>query len=122
MCGSRCAASLYFCNNFFLAGDRPTLRNLKKFPVKHGKPIDIPVRIGTNYRSFGIFLLEDDYGAIVSAIEGAKNFDSVKINEEILMQWIGGKGKKPFTWGTLITCLQDVELGTLASDIEEALK
>ena len=107
---------------FFPAGDRPTLRNLKKFPVKHGKPIDIPVRIGINYRSFGIFLLEDDYGAIVSVIEGKMHFNSEKINEDILMQWIGGKGKRPFTWDTLVTCLRDVELGTLANDIEEVLQ
>ena len=107
---------------YFPAGDRPTLPYLNKFPVKHGKPINIAVQIGINYRTFGTFLLEDDNGAVVSVIERTMNFDPERINGDILMRWIRGQGKKPITWGTLITCLRDLELETLASDIEEALQ
>jgi len=45
-----------------------------------------------------------------------------RINEDILMKWIGGTGKKPLTWDTLVTCLRDSELQTLASDIERVLQ
>ena len=57
--------------NFFATGDRPTMRNLKKFPSKHGQDINIPLQIGKDYRTFGTFLLEDDSGTIVSGIEMA---------------------------------------------------
>jgi len=107
---------------FFATGDRPTMRNLKKFPNKHGQDINIPLQIGTNYRTFGTFLLEDDSGTIVSGIEMAMMWDAERINEAILMKWIGGKGQQPLTWDTLVTCLRDSELQTLASDIEKVLQ
>jgi len=96
--------------------------NLKKFPNKHGQDINIPVQIGTNYRTFGTFLLKDDSGTIVSGIERAMMQDAERINEAILMRWIGGEGKHPLTWDTLVTCLQDSNLKTLASDIERVLQ
>jgi len=99
------------------------MRNLKKFPNKHGQDINIPLQIGTNYFSFGIFLLEDDTGTIVLGIERAMMSDAERFNEAILMRWIDGKGKKPLTWDTLVTCLRDsVELEMLASVIEKALQ
>ena len=49
------------------------------------------------------------------------NNDAEQINQEILEQWIDGKGKQPVTWGALVKVLRDVELTTLASDIENAL-
>ena len=119
---------LHHCNyvivhlHSFATGDRPTMRNLKKFPSKHGQDINIPLQIGTDYRTFGTFLLVDDSGTIVSGIEMAMMSDAERINEAILMRWIGGKGKQPLTWDTLVTCLRDSELKTLAIDIEKVLQ
>ena len=93
-----------------------------KFPNKHGQDINIPVQIGTNYRTFGTFLLKDESGTIVSGIERAMMQDAERITEAILMRWIGGEGKHPLTWDTLVTCLQDSKLKTLASDIERVLQ
>jgi len=90
---------------FFVTGDRPTMCIWKKFPNKHGQDINICVQIGTNYQTFGTFLLEDNSGTIVSGIERAMMCDAERINEDILMKWIGGKGQHPLTWDTLVTCL-----------------
>ena len=95
---------------FFATGDRPTMRNLKKFPNKSGQDINISLQISTDYRTFRTFLLEDNRGTIASVIEMAMMSDAERINEAILMQWIGGKGKQPLTWDTLMTCLRDSEL------------
>ena len=105
----------------FPAGDKPVLPKLLKFPGRRGK-INIPEQIGTNYRTFGIFLLKDDNGTIISGIERAKMHAADEINEAILERWIGGKGKGPFTWDTLVQCLRDTELNTLANEIEEVLQ
>ena len=43
--------------------------------------------------------------------------DPERINEEILRQWLSGKGKQPVTWATLIEVLHDIGLSTLAKDI-----
>ena len=41
-----------------------------------------------------------------------------EINKEILEQWITGRGKQPVTWKTLTEVLRDIELSTLAGEIE----
>ena len=114
---------LTFCTCLHLysaADDRPSLRNLLKFPSNRGN-INIPEQIGTKYRSFGILLLKDDSGTIISALEHEWNRDAEKINRTILEKWICGKGLEPFTWDTLVKCLRDVDLNVLANDIEEIL-
>ena len=37
---------------------------------------------------------------------------------ELLRQWINGRGKQPVTWKTLTEVLHDIELSTLAREIE----
>ena len=96
------------------------MAKLLKFPGKRGK-INISELIGTNYKIFGMFLLRDDSGTIISGIERAKMYDAEEINKAILEKWIGGKGQRPFTWGTLVKCLRGAELNVLADDIEEVL-
>ena len=41
-----------------------------------------------------------------------------EVNTEILQEWLTGRGKQPVTWATLVEVLHDIELATLASDIE----
>ena len=41
-----------------------------------------------------------------------------EINKEILEQWITGRGKHPVTWKTLTEVLHDIDLNTLAREIE----
>ena len=43
--------------------------------------------------------------------------DPERINEEILRQWLSGKGKQPVTWATLVEVLCDIGLSALAKDI-----
>jgi len=44
--------------------------------------------------------------------------DAEQINMEVFKQWITGRGKHPVTWKTLTQILHDIELGTLAREIE----
>ena len=44
--------------------------------------------------------------------------DSNEINIEIIEEWVTGKGKHPVTWKTLTEVLRDIELSTLAEEIE----
>ena len=41
-----------------------------------------------------------------------------QVNIAILQEWLTGRGKKPVTWTTLVEVLRDIELSTLAGDIE----
>ena len=44
--------------------------------------------------------------------------DAEQINREVLRQWIADRGKHPVTWETLTEVLRDIELVTLAREIE----
>ena len=44
--------------------------------------------------------------------------DAEQINREVLRQWIADRGKYPITWKTLTGVLRDIELVTLAREIE----
>ena len=66
---------------------------------------------------FGLLLLDDKKGKKVQGIVYKHGRDVEQINMEILQRWIGGEGKQPVTWGTLVEVLRDVELTALADDI-----
>ena len=78
-------------------------------------------RIGAQYLTFGLQLLEDATGAITKAIEEECHHNAYKINLEILMKWIGGQGRRPLSWATLIKVLRDIQLSELAREIEHNL-
>ena len=95
----------------------PTLIECIRFRGQKRR-INIPQEIGTKYKTFGILLLEDSNGVRVDALELEHRFNSELINSKILQEWIAGKGKHPVTWKTLTEVLRDVELRTLAEDID----
>ena len=97
------------------------MEELTAFPTRtHGK-INIPEQIGVKYKDFGIQLLEDSTGARVSNIEHELRGNPKSINTQIFEVWLrNGYGKKPVSWRTLVEVLRDIQLGTLANDIEEA--
>ena len=97
--------------------NRPTLIECIRFRGKERR-INIPKEIGSKYREFGLFLLEDYNGAKIRALAHKYMNDANKINLEILEQWINGKGKHPVTWKTLIEVLRDIKISTLAEEIE----
>ena len=82
------------------------------------RTINIPQEIGPNCYYFGLHLLDDPNGTRVKNIERDYR-ETERINTEILREWVTGRGKKPVTWETLTEVLRDIELGTLASKIEE---
>ena len=97
--------------------DRPTLIECVRFRGLERR-INIPQEIGIQFYDFSKFLLEDDTGARTRSIAFKHRDDAEQINMEVLQQWINGRGKHPVTWKTLTEVLHDIELNTLAGDIE----
>ena len=97
--------------------DRPTLIECIRFRGRERR-IDIPQEIGVKYRNFGLLLLEDHNGARIHALAYKHNNDANEINREIIEEWVAGKGIHPVTWKTLVQVLRDIELPTLAEEIE----
>ena len=103
----------------FTAGmdDRPTLYDLMKFGDGH---VDIIEEIGATYHKFGTLLLEDKHGKM-SALEKEKRGNTEDINNTVLTRWIRGEGRKPTSWATLATVLEECQLSTFA-DIIRSVK
>ena len=103
------------------AGSAPTLKDLICFPMG-GSKVNLADRIGVKYYEFGVLLLEDDGGDQVAAIEKELGRNASDIVRRVFRLWLQGKGKQPVSWDTLIAVLQDIELNTLAKDIEQPTK
>ena len=98
-------------------GDRVTLIECIKFEGEK-RIISIPREIGVKYCDFGLFLLDDPNGVRTRALAHKHNNNANEINREIIEEWVSGKGKHPVTWKTLTQILRDIELSTLAEEIE----
>ena len=96
--------------------ERPTLRQLMCFS-SGGRRVNIIERISTKYYDFGIFILEDDYGERIDAIVKDCRGISNEISLEVLKKWLKGEGKKPVSWATLATELENAGLSELAREI-----
>ena len=67
---------------------------------------------------FGTLILEDHYGNKVNA---ARHTSLYLMIREICRQWLTGGGKQPVSWKTLISVLRQIQLKTLAANIEEQI-
>ena len=76
------------------------------------------MEIATKYVQFGTFLLDDRNGSKVKIMARKHLNDAEEINTEILQEWLTGRGKQPVTWPTLVKVLDDIELSSLADEIE----
>jgi hypothetical protein len=102
---------------WFLTGT-PTLQEFISFPMASGK-VNLAERIGTNYKNFGISLLDDDVGDRTETIEKEHREKAMDINREVFRQWLKGTGLQPVSWATLVRVLQDIQLKKLADDIRQ---
>ena len=92
---------------------------LLSFPGKSGD-INILERIGTTYKIFGIFLLNDASGAKIESITKEES-QVADMTLKILSRWLQGEGMQPQTWSTLIKVLRKSKLSDLANEIETVI-
>ena len=74
--------------------------------------------VGTRYPTLGIFLLEDVNGVLVDALTLEHQRNAEEITRAIFQRWIGGTGRKPTTWRTLVGVIRQSQLATQADAIE----
>ena len=81
--------------------------------------MNLAEEISTHYEDFGILLLEDDYGGLVSAIVKQHRDEAEKINREIFCSWLKGRGRQPVSWHTLAHVLTYIKMDRLAKLITD---
>ena len=75
-----------------------------------------------HYAELGMHLLDDRNGDTIASQEEQFQRNPVKIATAVYKNWISGTGRKPISWRTLLGVLRDIELNSLAEEIETALK
>ena len=91
---------------------RPSLVSLLQLKIHQ--------KVSSQYREFGIFLLDDKDGNRVDSIsiETECQGRPERIVRRILQEWVLGRGRPP-TWQTLVKTLHDCELNVLADEIQK---
>ena len=113
LCNVQCYCYIHAC-----IGDTPTMMELLKFKGRT-QVLKIPREIGTATTEFGIHLLQDKTGARVCSILESNQHRTEKANQQLLMEWVQGRGKMPVSWKTLVSVLDSAELHSLAQQIRE---
>ena len=104
-----------------LLTSKPTLPELLILKTSSGSTANIVEQIGTHYSILGPLLLNDDTGAVTSAITNQHHHNAYAINQEILTRWLQGQGKTPVSWSTFTDVLKEVGLSELSQMIQDSL-
>lgn len=81
------------------------------------RAFNVVAQVGTSYSKMGVFLLNDETGAVVQALEKEHMKDAENITMAIFSRWLQGKGAQPVAWSTLINVMRKIGLCILADDI-----
>lgn len=108
-------------HDFLYFTEKATLPKLISFKFQYGRPTNIARRIGSNWFTFGILLLDDNEGDIVTAISQQNHGNPERINLDILQTWIRGQGIRDRTWRGLLGALEEGGCNTLAEEMKEVL-
>ena len=102
--------------------ERPTMKQLNMLERRDGRdPVRIITRIGNEYAQLGIFLLNDEDGAVMTIIKENSRGNVEDINREMLRRWLAGAGAD-VSWKVLVETLKNCKLKVLAEDIVDALQ
>jgi hypothetical protein len=91
------------------------LRDLIKLSTSK-RNIRISEESAVKFIDIGVFLLRDDTGAIVNAIANTACGDQVQAVRMIYVKWM--EDDEDHSWEKLIQCFRDVQLNSLARDLE----
>ena len=105
----------------FFGSDRPTIAHLIELPCKGGGSIKTVQQCSSKYYNIGVFLLSDFNAHIVQSLVMEHKNVNEDIMKAVFKKWIDGTGKTPISWNTLIKVLRQVELGTLADELQNAM-
>ena len=96
----------------------PSLPDLLDFHLTRKETINIIKEIGSQFKVFGIFLLQDEKGTVVDTLYLQNSMDPSRITMAILQRWMQGEGMQPPTWAVLLDSLRRASRNQLASTIE----
>ena len=82
--------------------------------------MDLPLRVGDKFETFGVLLLDDETGDKMAVIKEDCRGKTEKVIMEVLREWLAGKGVE-VSWESLIATLRKSKLKLMADQIQIAL-
>ena len=61
----------------------------------------------------------DPTGYTINTIAASNPLNPVACCTNMMMEWLGGRGRQPATWATLVKILRNAEFTVLADDVEQ---
>ena len=98
---------------------RPTLLQLTHLSTPSGKKIEIIKHITPEWKMVGIHLDFDPTGYTIDTISASNPSKPVACCTDMMKEWLGGRGRQPATWATLLKILRNAEFTVLADDVEQ---
>ena len=102
---------------------RPTLLQLTHLVTPSGKMVRIIESIAAKWKVVGIHLDFDPTGSTIDLIGARHPSDPEVCCIEMMQKWLGGRGRQPANWATLVRVLRDAstEFSVLAGDVEQVV-
>ena len=98
---------------------RPTLLQLTHLVTHFGKKVEIIKYIAPEWKTVAIHMNFDPTGYTINIIAASNPLNPVACCTDMIMEWLGGKGRQPATWATLVKVLRNAEFTVLADDVEQ---
>ena len=87
----------------------------------NGKVVKVIERVATKWEKVAT-RLHFDYHVIDCIKKDNQYYDqTVSCCREMFGKWLGGKGRKPVNWETLITALKEADFSELASELQNII-
>ena len=77
--------------------------------------------IASKWKVVGIHLDFDPTGNTIDLIGARHPSDPEVCCTEMMRKWLGGRGRQPANWATLVRVLRDAEFSVLAGDVEQVV-
>ena len=61
----------------------------------------------------------DPTGYTINTIAASNPLKPVACCTDMMMKWLGGRGRQPATWATLVKILRNAQFTVLADDVEQ---
>ena len=100
---------------------RPTLLQLTHLVTHSGKTVRIIESIAAKWKVVGTHLDFDPTGNLLDVIGARHPLDPVACCTEMMQKWLGGRGRQPANWATLVRVLRDAEFSVLAGELEQVV-
>ena len=98
---------------------RPTLLQLTHLVTLSGKKVEIIKHIAPEWKTVGIHMNFDPTGYTIDTIAASNPLKPVACCTDMMKEWLGGRGRQPATWATLVKILRNAEFSVLADDMEQ---